>query len=318
MKHYLIVGGGISSVMMYKALTDMGMACTIMTPAYELPNCSQSAGASIVPIQMKAKGIEIYDTEKYNFIIAQYRALEQQLKTTFLYKRPLLVFDKFKADSIQSHEFMSFPTAYFLDIRHLIATCHQQWSFLYEELDYSQLTCVDTGVEYKDNFYDGVIFCEGVKVRNNPFFQVLKFNTNWGLALILEVEDLSSDCMYHHHHRLLPIENNQWWYGAAHKWSEPHPDEVQVWIEDQLSYLKDWLSMPVKVKNVIVKERPTTPGQFPYIGTHPQYPQLHIMNGLGSRGMMHSAYHAQDLAISIINQSDMKTYDQKKFQSFFR
>lgn len=47
--------------------------------------------------------------------------------------------------------------------------------------------------------------------------------------------------------------------------------------------------------------RISTPDRLPYLGEHPEFSQLYIFNGLGSKGLMYSGYCASMLADFIIN-----------------
>ncbi len=44
--------------------------------------------------------------------------------------------------------------------------------------------------------------------------------------------------------------------------------------------------MILKLFNILAGVRPTVKDRRPLIGTHPMHSQLHVLNGLGTRGVM--------------------------------
>jgi len=63
--------------------------------------------------------------------------------------------------------------------------------------------------------------------------------------------------------------------------------------------LEDKLKKVVNVPYTIVSQsagiRPTVAGRRPLVGIHPKYPQLAVLNGLGTRGVMIAPTAAKNL-----------------------
>lgn len=321
----LVVGGGIASVHVVMTLMQHTKNITFYSHSISSPhNSSLKAGASIVPIKMTKKGISRIDDSIFLKIINSYTALEKRLGQSFLYKKPLKIFNSDDNNpEINCANFQIIDDAYFLNIRALLQSAHHFFrdnlTVIYELFDSQQLITKDDKVEYLGAYYDKVIFCEGVFMRENPFFSKLELTDNWGLALRLKIKNLDHDTIYHYKKRLLPIEENEWWYGAEHIWEEPSKEYVSRWADAELNNLKQSIGHSnINILEIICQQRPTTPGQFPYIGRHPNYPQLFVMNGLGSKGMQISARYVDAFVDYILGKTnDMVDYDNKKFQSLF-
>lgn len=318
----LVIGGGIAGVQVALEIVNTTNNVTFFSGSSKFPGSSLKAGASLVPIKITPKGIRYADIDVYQKVVHRYHFLEEKLNESFLYPKTLCIYDKNRGDvKIGQSEYLEYSGAYFLNVRQLLDRSIQYLSDKCQidpnVFNYSELSLLTDGVLYRDVFYDKVIFCEGFYVNDNPYFKNLPLTPNWGLALIMTIDGLGSGFMYHHQKRLLPIENNQWWYGAEHIWNPITPSELDDWVDLQKAYLDLWLDgRNCAIQEVICQPRPTTPGQFPYIGQHPQWPQLYIFNGLGSKGMQISAQYVESFVEYALGvKSIIEGYDTKKFQS---
>lgn len=319
----LVVGGGIAACHVLHSLLKHTDSITFVSDYNLKKNSSSMAGASIVPYKLHNNATKIFSEEIIQKIIGKYLQLEITLKTKFLYPLPLKVYEQDEMKNFSFHQFTSYTGTYFLHVRKLLQISFEYFKknieVIEETLRHEELIIEAESVFYQSKKYDSVIFCEGVHVTSNPFFNTLKMNENWGQILLLEIENLDRNFMYHFHHRLIPIEKNQWWYGANHHWKFPSDELQQKWIQEELAILKNTLPSEIKLLKAFIHPRPTSPGQFPYIGRHPKFKKLYIMNGLGSRGMMHSARYSDDFAHMILADEDVICdYDSNRFFSFFK
>jgi glycine oxidase len=91
-----------------------------------------------------------------------------------------------------------------------------------EQVDYSAID-PQKGT-YKEEQYDGIIFCEGVEIRHNPWFNHVPINPTKGETLtiessnITETESLNRKCF------ILPIGDGKFRVGATYVW-ETYEDE---------------------------------------------------------------------------------------------
>ena len=154
---------------------------------------------------------------------------------------------------------------------------------------------------YKGIFYDHIISCEGVEVRNNPWFQNMPINPTQGETLtiisedIIETESLNRKCF------ILPIGNNEFKIGSTYVWDTYNSDITAVGraeIEKNITYLTT-ASYTVIDQNAGI--RPTTLDRRPLIGTHPSFPRMHIFNGLGAKGYMLAPLLSKEMVEHILD-----------------
>jgi glycine/D-amino acid oxidase-like deaminating enzyme len=154
---------------------------------------------------------------------------------------------------------------------------------------------------YNGNVYDHIIFCEGVEVRNNPWFQNMPINPTQGETLtitsdsIIENESLNRKCF------ILPIGNNEFKVGSTYIWDTYNSDITDTGraeIEKNITYLTD---SPYTVIDQNAGIRPTTLDRRPLIGSHPSFSNIHIFNGLGAKGYMLAPLLAKEMVEHILD-----------------
>lgn len=154
-----------------------------------------------------------------------------------------------------------------------------------EYFDTSSLQKQDSQWIYKSEEFDKVVFCEGFKMRNNPFFDNLPTVPAKGDILIVKVPDLQADKIYKHKCFLVPLSIPQtFWVGSTYEWN--FKDEFPS--EDKRKLLLDKLdaslNLPYKVISHKAAVRPTGKDRRPYLGTAENEKNLYIFNSFGTKG----------------------------------
>ncbi len=171
-------------------------------------------------------------------------------------------------------------TAKFLDESH---TYFEQQGIRFErtKLNYDEIKA--------DSNY---IFCEGFFVKNNPWFSYLPLKPAHGEVLIIESEDLDIKDVLNKNLFVQPLGNHRYKIGSTHNWE---PKDVAVSKEGKEDILQRFSNF-VKVDFEIVEEaagiRPTVSDRRPLLGTHSIDTNVHIFNGLGTKGVMLAPYFA--------------------------
>ncbi|MCB0376325.1 MAG: FAD-binding oxidoreductase, partial [Sinomicrobium sp.] len=84
-----------------------------------------------------------------------------------------------------------------------------------------------------------------------------------------------------------------------------------------LAGLKTLLKCPFEVVYQEAGVRPTVPDRRPLAGTHPVYDNVHILNGLGSRGVLMAPfaarrlYHSIEDKVPLYEAMDIKRYEKR-------
>lgn len=169
--------------------------------------------------------------------------------------------------------------------------------FKFDDLNRSS----DGSWRYKEEYYRGVIFCEGYQVLSNPYFQDIPIEPTKGEVIIARKEGHQSDAILKHHCFIIPWEGDLYWIGSNY---EKFPDDDQI----NMKYQEDLelrLQRSVKDHFEIVERwtgiRPASKDRRPVLGEHPSHQGLYIFNGLGTKGTVYAPYFANQLVDHLIS-----------------
>ena len=152
------------------------------------------------------------------------------------------------------------------------------------------------GIRYQDISARAILFCDGASSAENPWFRQLPFALNKGEALTLEIPDLPADHIYKKGLSLVPLpQKDQWWIGSAYSWDLDDPNPTTAFREQAEQLLRQWLKLPYRVTGHVAGVRPATVERRPFVGLHPLYPAIGLLNGLGTKGCSLAPYFAQQL-----------------------
>lgn len=168
-------------------------------------------------------------------------------------------------------------------------------SFSHDEI---QLT--PEGLIYQGKNYDTLIFCEGFFVHRNPYFSFLPFAPVKGDVLTVSIEGYKYDKILNKNFFLLPQVNGTYRLGATYDWQNLNFAPDQVAKDDLLKRASQYVKGEIKVLKHEAGVRPASNDRRPFIGPHPQHPQLYIFNGLGTKGIMLAPFFAAQLASHLI------------------
>jgi len=114
---------------------------------------------------------------------------------------------------------------------------------------------------------------------------------------------------------LAPLaKNNLFWFGSNYQWSFANADPSKEFYEQAERHLKAWLKLPFIILEHKASIRPATLERRPFVGMHPLYPKVGILNGMGTKGCSLAPFFAKQLAdhiiysIPIISEADIKRF----------
>lgn len=132
-----------------------------------------------------------------------------------------------------------------------------------------------------------IIFCEGYRMRDNPWFGHLPLQPAKGEILHCQTQGSCPEAIVNYGHWMIPLAAGRFKTGASFV-----GDLVQQNSRQTENHLLDELARhcpgmtDVQVIERVVGVRPTTLDKQPFIGTHPRYHNLHIFNGFGTKGSL--------------------------------
>ena len=163
-----------------------------------------------------------------------------------------------------------------------------------EQFDYNQLMVSAGGVNYQEIEAENIIFCEGFKINQNPYFNYIPLSPTKGEILIIKTKDLP-DCILSQGCFVMPIGNDKYVLGATYDRDNINQETTKLGKEQLIEKLKNIGNFDFEIIEHRAGVRPTTHDRRPIIGAHPKYNNMHIFNGLGSKGVMLAPHFAEEL-----------------------
>ena len=106
----------------------------------------------------------------------------------------------------------------------------------------------------------------------------------------LEIDFLLKSTLF-----VLPLGNNIYKVGATFNWKDKTSNPSKEGKEELVENLKKVISVPYTIINQTAGIRPTVKDRRPLVGTHSQYKNIAVLNGLGTRGVMIAPTVAKNL-----------------------
>lgn len=164
-----------------------------------------------------------------------------------------------------------------------------------EDFKYNDLKIETDGVTYKSIRAKHIVFAEGFGVVKNPFFESLPLVPTKGELLTIHAPDLKIDYVLKGGVFLIPLEHDLYIVGATYGWDDTTNETTNKGKEELLGKLKKLINCPFKVVKQVAGIRPTVKDRRPLVGSHPNHKHIHVLNGLGTRGVMIGPYVAKQL-----------------------
>jgi len=163
-----------------------------------------------------------------------------------------------------------------------------------EQFDYNQLMVSGGGVNYQEIEAENIIFCEGFKINQNPYFNYIPLSPTKGEILIIKTKDLP-DCILSQGCFVMPIGDDKYVLGATYDRDNINQETTKLGKEQLIEKLKAIGNFDFDIIEHRAGVRPTTHDRRPILGTHPKHSNMHIFNGLGSKGVMLAPHFAGEL-----------------------
>ena len=312
---YLIVGSGLSGVMLCEALRKRGKTFKVIS--------NKSQQASIVasglynPVVLKRFN-KAWDAEKHLPVaMSAYEELELFLGIKIDYKLPIyrlfssieeqnnwiIASDKIPLKpylisniKINTNQNIYAPYGYGevkntgrIDTKLLLESysnvLNNEKLISHESFEYDKLK-ISKKIVYKGIESENIIFSEGFGVRQNPFFNYLPIEGTKGELIIINAPKLNSEVIIKSSVFIIPIGNNNYLVGSTYAWDDFNNDPTINAKNKLLNKLDKLVLCPYKVVYQRAGIRPTVIDRRPLVGQHKSHENLYILNGLGSRGVL--------------------------------
>jgi glycine/D-amino acid oxidase-like deaminating enzyme len=304
-KHILIIGSGLAGSTLALELIQRGHFVQVMDNL--APNASSRVAAGIInPIVPKGVKKTWKYQEIFPSVFEYYRNFESILGAEFVFEYPMLQihandnerFEWRKRGAVTEMTELLAPTGDNtivnscgrLDVLQFLNAAQieleKKNQFRNEQFLSTDLIFLESGkADYRGISFDEVIFCEGIGIMQNPWFNYLFFDPTGGDILTVQIPNLPQDTIIKQKQWIVPTkEKDIFLLGSTfHKQSI---SEVQNPADAK--FLIERAELITGKKVTLIKHqraiRPTVQNRRPYLGRHHTFKNLSVYNGLGAKG----------------------------------
>ena len=177
--------------------------------------------------------------------------------------------------------------------------CITNKSIVNQFLNYKNLIIKKDYVKYNDITASNIIFCEGPSVVNNPFFNWIKLKPTKGELLHVDCKNLNLEKIIHASLLFVPLGGDIYSIGATYDWSQDNTSITSNARKRICSIFEKHVNASYSIKDQKSGIRPSTFDRRAFVGSHPDYSNVYILNGLGTRGVLLAPYLSNNLINSI-------------------
>ena len=332
---YLIVGCGLAGIAFAEKAIQNNK--TIFVVNNQSQNSSKIAGGLYNPVILKRFNQVWNANEQLELLVVFYTGLEQKLNVKLDYKLPLLRkfysveeqnnwfiasdkpnLSKFLSTNLITKKYNSVPSPYgfgevlhsgYVDTKLLLKSYQeylkQQNLYSEETFNHSELVFENEFVVYKNIKAKHIVFAEGFGMLLNPLFNDLPLNGTKGELLIIRAQNLDLDVILKSSLFVVPLGDDLYKVGATYNWEDKTNNPTKEGKNEILKDLKELIICDFEIIEHRAGVRPTVKDRRPLVGTHPKHKNVHLLNGLGTRGVMLAPAMARDLYNSIENNIPM-------------
>jgi glycine/D-amino acid oxidase-like deaminating enzyme len=331
---FLIVGAGVAGITLAKHLIDAGHHITLLDSGN---NRSSAVAAGLINPMVFRRMTKSWRLDEFSpFAIDFYTNWEKECKSQFYH--PITIRRMFSSEQERGYwlkkqsnpDYQDYLTevneedetyslakndfgtgrvkrSSFISPKEFLAKgkewIEQNNTVRQEQVDYTVIE-PEKGT-YKGVNYDGIVFCEGVEIRHNPWFNHVPINPTKGETLtiesssITETESLNRKCF------ILPIGNGKFRVGATYVWETYEDELTEEGKNDLIEKIQVLTDEPFEVVGHHAGIRPTMLDRRPVLGRHPDYPSLYVYNGLGTKGYMLAPLLSKEMADFILHETEV-------------
>lgn len=178
-------------------------------------------------------------------------------------------------------------------------------ALLNEVFDYNELIYENEKWHYKNFLADKIVFCEGYKNIENPYFNWLPFVLCKGDVLIIKC-NITDKKIVKKGIYLVSIGEGLFKVGATYEWNDLSEMPSEKGRQFLIEKLNELLDTEYEIVNQIAGIRPTTKDRRAIVGEHPEHKGMYILNGLGTKGVMQAPYLVNELISNMENNKELE------------
>lgn len=182
---------------------------------------------------------------------------------------------------------------------------------------HQNLSILNGRFHYTDICAEKIVFCEGVGVSQNPWFNWLPIQQFKGEIIDIYAPDLKVDRVLNRGVFLMPIGANRYKVGSTHDWR--HVDELRSLAgkNELIEKLDKIIDVPYTIVSHDVGLRPASRDRRPFIGRHPAHKNMFVLNGLGSKGVMMAPWLCKIFISGLNHENWPIAFDIKRYVRYY-
>ncbi|HLW62910.1 MAG TPA: FAD-dependent oxidoreductase [Flavobacterium sp.] len=245
-------------------------------------------------------------------IYRKFASIEEQNNWFLACDNPLTT--PFLNDRLRQENFLHLPAEFgfgevydtgYLDV-HLFVTSYQKYLreqklLLNTSFEYDSMEISGTEIKYRDISAQHIIFAEGFSMHQNPFFNYLPLDGTKGELLYVRIPDLKLQPIVKSGVFIIPMGNDIYKVGATYNWQDKTDNPTKEGYNELTKGLEKLINCPYEIVKHLAGVRPTVKDRRPLVGAHYKFKNIHILNGLGTRGVLLAPYLADKLIRNIEN-----------------
>ena len=313
---YLIIGCGLAGISFSEIALQNGKSILVMDN--DSQNSSKIAGGLYNPVILK-RFSEVWKAKEQLELMADfYPTIEKKIDCQVDFKSPILrkffsveeqnnwfaASDKiglapFLSTQIISKKYPSIDSPYgygevlqtgYVDTALLLSKYRDYLKandlFQDESFDYKALEFEGDSIRYKDIQAKHIVFAEGFGMHANPYFQDLPLDGTKGELFIIKAPELDLDVIVNTSVFILPLGNSLYKVGATYNWKDKTDLPTEEGKAELIDRIKEIINCDFEIISHFAGVRPTVKDRRPLVGTHHEHQSVHLLNGLGTRGVM--------------------------------
>lgn len=189
--------------------------------------------------------------------------------------------------------------------------------FRQEALDYTAIIFEDNCCNYKEIKAKHIIFAEGFGLHANPYFNNLPLDGTKGELFIIKAPGLDLDVIVNTSVFILPLGNDLFKVGATYNWKDKTDLPTEEGKTELVARIQEIIDCDFEIVSHFAGVRPTVRDRRPLVGTHAVHKRIHLLNGLGTRGVMlgpamaDALYNAIEHQIPLVKEIDIQRFANK-------
>ncbi|MES0371872.1 MAG: FAD-dependent oxidoreductase [Mariprofundaceae bacterium] len=323
----LIVGSGLAgSSLAYRLMQSGKRVLLIADP--DTPSASRVAAGLINPVTGQRLVLQNNIEALLATALSFYHQLEELFDQKLLHSREMLrvirnekeakawkkrkedpAYKPYLGDFKESNSDINAPAGLFsqhhtgfLDTNRLLDSLHrhflEQQAMQAAKVHYNDISVTPDGVQWQDIHAKQMIFCEGWRGSNNPWFNHLPFQPAKGEIVTFYTDFRLPEHIINAGNWIIPIDQHTFKLGATYDWNVLDESVTDDAKEKLMQAMNQIFVDPPKSRLIEQSAgvRPGSRDKEPFIGFHHEHPQLGIFNGFGSKGSLLTPWYSEVFA----------------------